>query len=83
MTYSQKTYKLYAYLIVIGDTKTPIIRKIMKLGCSKGITLPKSWLEFLERQYGSAIEEVAVEVDRVLIISPILPKKELVVVEHE
>jgi antitoxin component of MazEF toxin-antitoxin module len=55
--------------------KTPIIRKVVAVGDSKGITIPKSWLDFVERECGSTIEEVAIEVDKVLIVSPILPKK--------
>jgi antitoxin component of MazEF toxin-antitoxin module len=54
----------------------PIIRKILKVGNSKAVSLPKSWLEFYERDNGLEIKEVAIEVDKVLIITPILPKKE-------
>ncbi|MCJ7760271.1 hypothetical protein MUP59_03925 [Candidatus Bathyarchaeota archaeon] len=61
----------------------PIIRKVMNVGDFKGITIPKSWLDYLERECGSAIQEVAIEVDKVLIISPILPKKEAVLNERE
>lgn len=56
----------------------PIIRKVIEVGNSKGITLPSSWLEFLERETGVEIIEVAVEVDKVLTIAPIIPKKEVV-----
>jgi len=54
--------------------KTPIIRKIIRVGASKAVSIPKSWLEYWERESGQKIIEVAVEVDRVLTISPILPK---------
>jgi hypothetical protein len=56
--------------------KMPIVRKIMDLRTSRAICLPKSWLELIEKEYGVEITEVAVEVDKVLTISPILPKKE-------
>jgi len=53
----------------------PIVRKVIDLRTSRAITLPKSWLEFLEKEHGVEIKEVAIEVDRVLTIEPILPKK--------
>ena len=50
----------------------PIIRKLISFGnSSKGITLPKSWLDFLECHYGK-IESVSMEVNGKLIIRPIL-----------
>jgi hypothetical protein len=55
--------------------ETPIIRKIIDVGkTSKGITLPKSWLENFERETGKQITEVAMEVNGGLTIQPILPK---------
>jgi len=53
----------------------PIVRKIMDLRTSRAICLPKSWLEFYEKESGHEITEVAIEVNRVLKIEPILPKK--------
>jgi antitoxin component of MazEF toxin-antitoxin module len=57
--------------------KMPIIRKVVKVGDSRGMTIPKSWLEFLEKENGQEILEVAIEVDKVLTVSPILTKKEV------
>lgn len=55
--------------------ETPIIRKIIDVGkTSKGVTLPKSWLENFERETGKKITEVAMEVNGNLTIQPILPK---------
>lgn len=54
----------------------PIIRKIMNLKTSKAVCLPKSWVEYYEREAGCKITEVAIEVNRVLTITPILSKKE-------
>ena len=54
----------------------PIIRKVIQVGNSKAISLPKSWLLWLEREYGVEITEVIVEIDRFLTIQPILKKKQ-------
>jgi len=54
----------------------PIIRKIIQVGTSKAVSLPKSWLQWLERETGMQIREVAIEIDRVLIIQPVLPKEQ-------
>jgi len=53
----------------------PIIRKIIQVGTSKAVSLPKSWLELIERETGKPVKEVAVEVNGVLTIKPILPKE--------
>ena len=53
----------------------PIIRKVTTVGRAKGITLPKSWLEWLEREYGEPIREVLLEIDKEIVIRPILPAK--------
>lgn len=45
------------------------------MGDSKAVTIPKSWLELVERETGQKITEVAIEVDNALIVTPILPKK--------
>ena len=55
----------------------PIIRKVVKVGDSKGITIPKSWLDYIEKENEVEVTEVAIEVDKVLTIQPILPKKEV------
>jgi len=53
----------------------PIIRKIIDFGkTSKGITLPKSWLDYHEKQAGKQIESVAMEVNNALTIKPIFAK---------
>jgi hypothetical protein len=56
--------------------KIPLIRKIIDIGkTSKGVILPKSWLENFERETGKIIEHVTVEVNGILTIRPIIPKK--------
>lgn len=53
----------------------PIVRKIIAVGkTSKAVILPKSWLEYYEKERGKAIEQVAIEVTDVLTIAPFLPK---------
>jgi antitoxin component of MazEF toxin-antitoxin module len=50
----------------------PLVRKIIGIGkTSKGVILPKSWLDFLEEKHGK-VEAVTMEVDGQLIIKPIL-----------
>jgi len=50
----------------------PLVRKIIEIGkTSKGVILPKSWLDFLEKKHGK-IEAVSMEVNGQLIIKPIL-----------
>jgi hypothetical protein len=56
--------------------RLPIVRKIINVGkSSKGVILPKSWLDFLkEENQGQPIEAVAIEVNNVLRVSPIFKK---------
>jgi hypothetical protein len=54
----------------------PLVRKIIEAGkTSRAVIIPKSWLEFYEKQQRSPIEFVAIEVNRVLKIEPILSRK--------
>jgi hypothetical protein len=54
----------------------PIVRKIISIGkTSKAVIIPKSWLTYLESEAGKPIENVAVEVNRVLKITAIVPKE--------
>lgn len=53
----------------------PIIRKIVKIGHSKAVFIPKTWLEYYEQEAGQKIEEVAVEVNKILKITPIIKRK--------
>lgn len=53
----------------------PLTRKIIDVGkTSRAVILPKSWLKNAEREAGTTIKEVAVEVNGCLTIQPILPK---------
>jgi len=54
----------------------PLIRKVIDFGkTSKGVILPKSWLEYYEKETGKQIESVAMEVNKVLTIEPIFAKE--------
>jgi len=52
----------------------PIIRKLTCVGDSKGITLPKSWIENAEREAGKKMVEVALEINGTIIIKPIFER---------
>jgi antitoxin component of MazEF toxin-antitoxin module len=54
----------------------PLIRNLVKFNTSRAVCLPVSLLEFIEREKGCDVIEVAVKVDKVLTISPIIPKKD-------
>lgn len=52
-----------------------IVRKVIKVGNSRAVTVPAQWIDFYEEQTGEELKKVAViEVDGSLKISPI-PKK--------
>lgn len=52
----------------------PIIRKLVTVGSSRGVTLPKSWLENVERSCGP-ITALAMEVDGKITLEPLVTKK--------
>jgi hypothetical protein len=52
----------------------PLIRKLIDLQTSKAVTLPKSWLENAEQEAGKKIIAIALEVNRVITVSPIFEK---------
>ena len=55
----------------------PILKKVFIVGGkSRGITLPKSWLELYEKELGYEIREVVVEVNGELKIRPFIVKSE-------
>jgi antitoxin component of MazEF toxin-antitoxin module len=61
----------------------PLIQKIIQVGDSRAVTIPKSWLIFYERQYGQNIKEVSVEVNGKLTIRPIFLSKKTEITEQE
>ena len=53
----------------------PIIRKILNLGDSQAITLPKSWLSSAkESAGGKEVVAVALEVDGIITVRPVFAK---------
>jgi len=67
-------FKFY-HDIFIDDKGMPIKRSVFKIGDSRGITLPKSWLELIEDTSGKVVTEIAIEVDSVLTIIPMIDGK--------
>lgn len=55
----------------------PIIRRVIAFGDSKAVTLPKSWIEEIERRTGQKIRELALEVNGSILVSPIFEKQEV------
>jgi antitoxin component of MazEF toxin-antitoxin module len=53
----------------------PILRKLTTVGDSRGLTLPKSWIDYLERKNQCRITEVELEVNGAIIVRAVLPKK--------
>jgi len=50
----------------------PIVRKLIKLNTSRAVCIPKSWLEFFEKQQGAKVTEVTIEVNGALTVRPVL-----------
>jgi len=55
----------------------PLIRKVVQIGNSRAIFLPKTWLEYHESKIGQEIRLIAMEVDKKLWIEPYIPQKPL------
>lgn len=54
----------------------PLLQKVIKVGHSRMIVLPSSWLKYNEQKMGEEIIEVAVEVDGDLRIRPLTKEDE-------
>jgi len=49
----------------------PIIRKVIGVGkTSRAVILPKTWIEFFEKETGQKVNHVAMEVDKTITIFP-------------
>lgn len=53
----------------------PITRKLTTVGASRGVTLPASWLALIEKETGSPVKEILMEVNESIVIKPVTPKK--------
>jgi antitoxin component of MazEF toxin-antitoxin module len=51
------------------------LKKVIQVGNSKAVSLPKSWLDLIERETGKPVKEVTMEVNGALTIQPILLKQ--------
>lgn len=72
----KNAYKLIRILLESKVcVEMPIIRKVIDVGRSKAVTIPKTWLEYYEREFGEEIKLVAIEVDRKLEIVPYIPRE--------
>jgi antitoxin component of MazEF toxin-antitoxin module len=54
----------------------PLIRKVLKVGNSFAITIPKSWITSFERNTNQKIIELALEVNGILKVFPVFEKKQ-------
>lgn len=54
----------------------PLVRRVIDLGDSKAVTIPSTWLKYYEKLLGRPIKEVAIEVNKALIITPLPSEKE-------
>lgn len=46
----------------------PIIRKLIKVGNSRGVTIPDTWIEEIEKRTGKIITEVKMELNGIITI---------------
>lgn len=53
----------------------PIIRKVVDIGNSKAVFLPRSWVTFYEEETGEKMRRVTIEVNRILRIAPLAHKE--------
>jgi antitoxin component of MazEF toxin-antitoxin module len=53
----------------------PIIRRIIDIGNSKAITIPKSWITNAEDEAGKKVVALALEVDGSITLQPVFEKQ--------
>jgi len=53
----------------------PIIRRIIDIGHSKAITIPKSWITNAEDKAGKKVVALALEVDGSITLQPVFEKE--------
>jgi len=51
------------------------VRKVIDLGGSKVVAIPKDWLRYWETKFGCEIREVTVKTDGSIIIKPKIKEK--------
>ena len=60
---------------LVGEKTTPIIRKVIQVGTSRAVSLPKSWLTHAENKAGKKIIALALEINNVITMSPVFEKQ--------
>ena len=59
-----------------GDVMPSLhVRKVIDLGGSKVVAIPKHWLKYWETKFGCEIREVTVKTDGSIIIKPKIKEK--------
>jgi hypothetical protein len=53
----------------------PIIRKMIQVGASRAVSLPKSWIDHAEEEAGKRIIALALEVNGSITVQPIFEKE--------
>jgi antitoxin component of MazEF toxin-antitoxin module len=53
----------------------PIVRKITGHGGSRGVTLPASWINLIEKETGQKLKAVLMDIDGLITIKPLIEKK--------
>ena len=52
--------------------RMPLIHKLIRVGDSRAVTIPKTWLEYHEKKNGREIFKVGMELNGKIVIWPIL-----------
>lgn len=47
----------------------PIRKKLVNLGCSRGLIIPKEWLNYYEKKSGKPVEAVLLELDKCITVT--------------
>jgi len=54
----------------------PLIKRLISVGDSRAVTIPKSYLQFHEKKNGKKISKVGMEINGKIVIWPILQELE-------
>jgi hypothetical protein len=62
-------------MLCIGVAEMPITRQLIKLGNSKVIAIPLSWIRYVEKETGQPLKTVGLDVSDTIKIYPVFEKK--------
>jgi antitoxin component of MazEF toxin-antitoxin module len=48
----------------------PMLRKVVRVGSSKAVTIPPSWLREIEQRTGQKVDELCMEVNGIIKVYP-------------